>query len=110
MTSVLLVFFSNYKVGLFGDLSSMSGKGSILKDSKENIFFTCAFRSFILGLRQCDLKSAESRLSLGLILAQRRKFRNVEFRFGLVEKKKKKSSRAVLKNILFKHGVWKVTH
>jgi len=90
LTSILPVFFSNYKMELFGDLSSMSGKGSILKDSKEDIFLTCAFRSFILCLRQCDLKSAESRLSFDLILAHRRKFRNVKFRFGLVGGQKNK--------------------
>jgi len=111
LSSVLPVFFSNYKMGFFGDLSSMSGKGNILKESKEDIFLTYAFQSFIL-LRQCDFKSAESRLSFGLILAHRRKFRNVKFRFGLVKKKEKKKapSRAVLKNIHLKHAVWKVTH
>ena len=51
LTSVLPVFFSNYKVGLFGDLSSVSGKGSILKDSKEDIFLTYAFQSFILFMK-----------------------------------------------------------
>jgi len=87
LTSVLHVFFSNYKTELFGDLSSMSGKESILKDSNEDIFLTCVFRSFILCLQQCDLKSAESRLSFDLTLAHRRRFRNAKFRFGLVKKK-----------------------
>lgn len=48
LSSVLPVFFSNYKMGFFVDLSSMSGKGGILKDSKEDIFLTHAFQYFIL--------------------------------------------------------------
>lgn len=87
LSSVVPVFFNNHKLGFFGDQSPMSGKRSILKDSKEDIS-SLMLSSLLFCLQQCDLESAESRLSFGLILAQRRKFRDVKFRFGLVEKKR----------------------
>lgn len=103
----------NYKMGSFGGPSSMSAKGSILKDSKGRYFPHLCLPVFCVCvcvcLRWCDLKPAKNRLSFGLILAQRRKFRNVKICFGLV-KKNKASSSAVLKNIQFKRAVWKVTH